>query len=342
LRAALGKELCSIKMKEAMYYEKLDNGTVRCRLCPHRCSIVLDRTGTCKVRKNIEGKLYSVNYGKVSSWSMDPIEKKPLYHFYPGHWIFSVGSFGCNFRCKFCQNWQIAQQTEVFTKEISPNDLVQAAKKQDDNLGIAYTYNEPTIWYEYVIECAKLAKQEGLKNVLITNGFIEKEPLNEILPYIDAMNIDVKAYHESFYEDLVSGRLSPVKETVELVNSKCHIEITTLIIPGMNDGKEEIELLAQWLSSLRKDIPLHLTRYFPNYKLDISHTPINTITKARDIAMKYLDYVYTGNVIDIEGNNTFCPSCGYAVIKRNGYMIQKTVQDKKCPKCGGKISLVEI
>ena len=185
-------------------------------------------------------------------------------------------------------------------------------------------------------------KTEGLKNVLITNGFIEKEPLNEILPYIDAMNIDVKAYHESFYEDLVSGRLSPVKETVELVNSKCHIEITTLIIPGMNDGKEEIELLAQWLSSLRKDIPLHLTRYFPNYKLDISHTPINTITKARDIAMKYLDYVYTGNVIDIEGNNTFCPSCGYTVIKRNGYMIQKTVQDKKCPKCGEKISLVEI
>lgn len=324
-----------------MYYEKAVESAVDCYLCPHHCRIASGRTGICKVRKNIDGKLYTANYGRVSSCGMDPIEKKPLYHFYPGHEIFSAGSVGCNFRCRFCQNWQIAQFTEVPTEEVSAAKLVEAAKRQTDNIGIAYTYNEPTIWYEYVIECARLARREGLKNVLITNGFIEKEPLQEILPYIDAMNIDIKAFHEDFYRGLISGRLSPVKETVEAAQAECHVEITTLMIPGKNDGDEEIEALAKWLSYLRKDIPLHLTRYFPNYRLNIPPTSIEKIKKARNIAMKYLDYVYTGNIVDETGNNTYCPACGKLIIERTGYRIQVKADGKTCPDCGELIHLVE-
>jgi pyruvate formate lyase activating enzyme len=262
---------------------------------------------------------------------MDPIEKKPLYHFFPGSWIFSVGSFGCNFRCKFCQNWQIAQLTEVPTEEISAEELVNVASRQKDNIGIAYTYNEPTIWYEYVIECASLARKKGLKNVLVTNGFIEKEPLEKLLPFIDAMNIDVKAYTEDFYRDITFGKLSPVKRTVEIAQKSCHVEITTLLIPGMNDGEDEVEALAKWLASLRKDIPLHLTRYFPNFKLDLPPTPVETIRRAREIAMKYLDYVYTGNVVDEEGSNTYCPKCGELLIARQGYDVE-VLGGAKCQK----------
>ncbi|NLU10188.1 MAG: AmmeMemoRadiSam system radical SAM enzyme [Tepidanaerobacter acetatoxydans] len=328
-------------MKEAMYYKKNNDGTIECGLCPHHCRISQGRSGICRVRKNIDGKLYSMNYGRVSSLAMDPIEKKPLYHFYPGSMIFSVGGAGCNFRCKFCQNWQIAQLTDIPTSKVSAEELINAAKQRQDNIGIAYTYNEPTIWYEFVLECAKLAKREGLKNVLITNGFIEKEPLQEILPFIDAMNIDVKAFHEDFYKDMVSGQLLPVKETVEEAQRKCHVEITTLIIPGINDSMEEIKALAQWLSSLRKDIPLHLTRYFPNYRLDILPTPVEKIKMARDTAMKYLDYVYTGNMIDEIGGNTYCPSCGELIIERAGYRVQVKTEDNKCPKCGTPILLIK-
>lgn len=328
-------------MKEAMYYEKAAGGAVSCFLCPHHCKIPPGRVGICRVRKNIDGKLYSINYGRVSSWAIDPVEKKPLYHFYPGSQIFSVGSIGCNFRCKFCQNWQIAQLTDMPTQEVSAAVLVETANRQKGNIGIAYTYNEPTIWYEYFLECAKLARQEGLKNVLVTNGFIEKEPLQEILPYIDAMNIDVKAFNEEFYKDLAFGQLAPVKQTVEIAQAQCHVEITTLIIPGMNDKDEEIEELAKWLSSLRKDIPLHLTRYFPNYKLDIPPTPIERIKSARDIAAKFLDYVYTGNMADDIGSNTYCPSCREMVIRRTGYITHSKVKDNKCPYCKGPIYLIQ-
>jgi len=328
-------------MREAVYYEQSAGGYVNCFLCPHHCTIAQGRVGTCRVRKNIDGKLYSINYGRISSWAMDPIEKKPLYHFYPGSIIFSVGSIGCNFRCKFCQNWRIAQCTDVPTQELAPEELVKVAKRQAGNIGIAYTYNEPTIWYEYVLDCAKLARQEGLKNVLVTNGFIEKDPLEAILPYIDAMNIDMKAFSDNFYRDLTYGRLSPVKQTVEIAKSMCHVEITTLIIPGMNDGSDEIEELAKWLSSLSKDIPLHLSRYFPNYKLDLPPTPIDSIRAARDIAMKYLNYVYTGNIADDVGSNTYCPTCGKPVITRKGYLTYSKVRDNKCPYCNSSVSLIQ-
>lgn len=327
-------------MKEAMYYKRNDDGSVECILCPHHCRIAHGHTGICRVRKNINGTLYSMNYAQVSSYGMDPVEKKPLYHFYPGSEIFSAGSIGCNFRCKFCQNWQIAQSTDIPTQEISPEYLVAIAKGQRGNIGIAYTYNEPTVWYEYVLECSKLAHKEGLKNVLVTNGFIEKEPLNQILPFVDAMNIDLKAFHEDFYKKLSSGRLAPVMETIEISQKKCHVELTTLIIPGMNDSAEEIEALAKWVSSLRKDIPIHFTRYFPCYKLDIPATPFETIKKAREIALKYLDYVYTGNMTDETGSNTYCPSCGKMVIQRTGYFVQVEMEDSKCPNCGRDILVI--
>lgn len=330
-----------MKMKEAMYYEKNAGGMVHCFLCPHNCRIPPNHVGICRVRKNIGGTLYSLNYGRVSSWGMDPIEKKPLYHFYPGSYIFSIGSIGCNFRCKFCQNWQIAQLTDIPTEKISAREIVETAKNQRGNIGIAYTYNEPTIWYEYVLECAQLARKADLKNVLITNGFIEKEPLEKILPYIDAMNIDVKAYQENFYKDMTSGRLSPVKETVEKVQGYCHVEVTTLIIPGMNDDEEDIEALAKWLSSLRENIPLHLTRYFPNYKLDIPPTPEETVKKARNIAQKHLEYVYTGNIVDDQGNNTYCPQCGHIAIERRGYKTKIETQDKNCKNCGKSIYFID-
>lgn len=328
-------------MKEALYYEKGNDGVVRCFLCPHHCRISPGKVGICKVRQNIDGRLYSENYGKVSSINLDPIEKKPLYHFHPGSIILSIGSYGCNFRCNFCQNWQIAQQTKVATEQISAEEIVNIAVNQKNNIGIAYTYNEPSIWYEYVLDCAKLARQADLKNILVTNGFIEKEPLESLLPYIDAMNIDVKAFNDNFYKNFTSGDLSSVKQTIEIAQDKCHVEITTLLIPGINDSEAEIKSLAKWIANLRKDIPLHLTRYFPNYKMDLPATPVETIKNARELAKKYLDYVYTGNILDDEGNNTYCPQCGTLLVKRTGYLTKNLVKDKKCHNCGKPISIVE-
>ncbi|MGB9813966.1 MAG: AmmeMemoRadiSam system radical SAM enzyme [Thermovenabulum sp.] len=326
-------------MKEAMFYKKMEEDSVICELCPHHCRIKNGFHGICKVRKNVRGVLYTENYSKISSWAMDPIEKKPLYHFYPGSYIFSVGSFGCNFRCKFCQNWQIAQITEVPTEVVNPSELVQIAKSQKGNIGIAFTYNEPSIWYEYVYDVVKISKKEGLKTVLVTNGFIEEQPLREILPYIDAMNIDLKAFKEDFYRDTL-GRLSNVLKTIEICKNYCHVEITTLLIPGLNDEEEEIEQLAKWLSSVDKKIPLHFSRYFPNYKLNIPPTPIEKVKKARLIAKKYLYYVYTGNIDDEEGSTTYCKRCGEPLIKRNYYNVKKLIKGKVCEKCKEKLDIV--
>lgn len=290
-----------------------------------------------------EGKhrrgLLSQNYGVLSSWGMDPIEKKPLHHFYPGSWIFSMGSVGCNFRCKFCQNYRIAQEIPDTTVKITPDEVIHRALSAPGNIGIAYTYNEPTVSFEFVLECAVLARQKGLKNVLVTNGFIEARPLEELLPYIDAMNIDIKGT-ETFYKDLAYGRLGPVKETVKMAYRHCHVEITHLIIPGMNDGEGEIEDLAGWISSLRRDIPLHLSRYFPSYRLHLPPTPVKAVERARDIALKYLDYVYTGNGGDPRSSNTYCPRCGALVIMRCGYEVKIHLEGKACPRCSAEISLV--
>jgi pyruvate formate lyase activating enzyme len=288
-------------LKEAMYYEKLEDGNVRCVLCPHNCVIKPGAAGICGVRKNTGGVLYSLIYEKVSSIAFDPIEKKPLYKFHPGTYILSAGSAGCNFRCPFCQNYSIArtEPEKVETADITSAQLVSKALNMvpQGNIGIAYTYNEPTVWYEYVYETAKLAKEKGLLNVLVTNGFINPEPLDNILPFIDAMNIDLKGYSEGFYRDIVKGKLESVKATIAASSRKCHVEITTLVIPGLNDSPEEMEEMSKWIASLSPDIPLHLSRFFPRYQMqDRPVTPLNTLTELQSIASGHLNNVYIGNV----------------------------------------------
>jgi len=284
-------------MQEARYYEKLDDQLVWCHLCPQNCKIKPRKKGICRARQNRDGLLYTLNYGRLTSWGIDPIEKKPLHRFYPGSMIFSVGTFGCNFRCGFCQNWEIAHGDPP-TKEVTAEELVGIAldARRAGSIGIAYTYSEPMIWYEFVYDTAKRAHQEGLKNVLVTNGFVQKEPLMELLPFIDAMNIDVKAFTDEFYRKTCGGRLEPVLRTVELAHQSCHVEITTLVVPGMNDSEEEISSLVDWIASLDPSIPLHLSRYFPRYKFDLPPTPIDTLKRAKEIALKKLKYVYLGNV----------------------------------------------
>ena len=286
-------------LHQAMYYEKAEDSKVHCYLCPRNCLISPGKVGVCRVRKNIDGELYSLNYGKITSIALDPIEKKPLYHFHPGSIILSVGTFGCNLKCSFCQNWQIAHETPD-TYDITPARLVEEAQKyvSRGNVGIAYTYNEPTIWYEFVYETSKLAKEKGLANVLVTNGYISQEPLADTLPFIDAMNIDLKAFKASFYKDICKSEnaLEHVKNTIAYAVKKCHVEVTTLVIPELNDSIEEIEELAKWLASISPEIVLHLSRYFPRYKMDKPATPLKTLSTAGENASKYLKHVYLGNV----------------------------------------------
>ncbi|MDK2800299.1 MAG: pyruvate formate lyase activating enzyme [Clostridiales bacterium] len=283
-------------MKEAMYYNKIEDKKVHCYLCPHNCRIAPGKVGICRVRENRDGILYSLNYGKVSSAAMDPIEKKPLYHFYPGSDILSVGSFGCNLTCSFCQNWSIAHKVP-HTDSVTAEQLIKTAQEHKNCIGIAYTYNEPSIWYEYVYETAVKAKEAGLKNVLVTNGYISQQPLKDILPYIDAMNIDVKGFTNEYYTTICGGTLEEVKKTVEIAALLCHIEVTTLVVPDLNDSIREIRELSQWIAGINPRIPLHLTRYFPNYKMTDRHpTPVETLYKAREEAEKYLTYVHLGNV----------------------------------------------
>ncbi len=281
-------------MKKAMFYEKKDNKAVQCLLCPHGCKLAPGATGVCRARKNLAGDLYSLNYERVTSIALDPIEKKPLYHFHKGSKILSVGTFGCNFKCSYCQNWSISQE-DVPTMVLEPSALVDKALECVDrgNIGIAYTYNEPSIWYEYVLEAAELVRERGLANVLVTNGFINPEPLKRLLPYIDAMNIDVKAFNDKFYKKYCKGSLDWVMKTVEQAAVSCHIEVTTLVIPGLNDSPDEIEELAKWLSSIDTNIVLHLTRFYPNYLMtDIPPTSHKIIETAKRSAKKYLNHVY--------------------------------------------------
>jgi pyruvate formate lyase activating enzyme len=285
-------------MKLAMYFQKIEDSKVHCYLCPHNCIIKSGALGACRARKNIDGELYSLNFGKIAAAALDPIEKKPLNRFKPGSMILSVGTFGCNMKCSFCQNWSIAHN-HPDTEDITPELLVKKAEelRRNGNVGIAYTYNEPSIWYEFVYDTAKLAKDRELINVLVTNGFIERQPFEDILPYIDAMNIDVKAFTPSFYNEICRATLANVKETVEIAVGRCHVEVTTLVIPELNDAIEEIDELSRWLASISPEIPLHLSRYFPNYNMsDRPPTPIETLKGAKDKAKEYLKYVYLGNV----------------------------------------------
>lgn len=330
-------------MQPAMFWEPQGEQRVLCQLCAKRCTIAPDHTGFCRVRKNVDGQLFTLNFGHLSAHAMDPIEKKPLYHFYPGKYILSLGTTGCNLRCGFCQNWSITQQMPQ-TIEVTPEHVVEVAANQQPypNVGIAYTYSEPFMWYEFVYHTARLARERGLKNVLVTNGYVNEEPLRAILPYIDAMNIDVKAFSDEYYQKNCIGHLEPVLRTVELAHTRCHVEITTLLIPGLNDSEQEIRKLVDWLAELDPRIPLHFSRYFPSYQFDVDPTPPETLKRAREIALEKLKYVYIGNLGDPKAINTYCPQCQKVVINRSWYngKVVGLTEENLCKNCGEKTDII--
>ena len=289
-------------MKEARYYQKTEEGGLRCTLCPHHCRIGEGKRGLCGTRENRDGILVALNYEEVASLALDPIEKKPLRRFHPGSSILSTGTFGCNLFCPFCQNYGLSRASleDIQTRRISAKDLVAIAvgERSMGNIGIAFTYNEPTVWYEYVLETSKLAKEEGLSVVLVTNGCIEEEPLLELLPYVDAMNIDLKTMNSETYKATLKGDLAAVQRTIERsVANRVHVEVTTLVVPGMNDSEEEIDALIQYLSGISPELPLHLSRYFPHYQMnDVPPTDPHIIYGAVKKAREKLKFVYTGNL----------------------------------------------
>jgi len=301
---------------EARYWEK-----GRCRLCPQNCVISESKSGFCHARKNISGKLISEVYGRPAAINVDPIEKKPLYHFLPGSQSFSLGTVGCNLTCEHCQNFDIScASPDTSTEVVPPEKIVEMALAKGCD-SISYTYNEPTVFFEYAVDCAKLARKKGLKNVIVTNGFINTGPAKEFAEVMDAANVDLKAFNEDFYRKIAKGSLKPVLDTLKLYKDKLWLEVTNLIIDGKNDNLKEIEDMCCWLKDNIGNVPLHFSRAYPMHKMqDIRPTPEGTLLKARDIARKYLDYVYIGNA-GME-NNTICPKCGKTVIERTGYSVK--------------------
>jgi pyruvate formate lyase activating enzyme len=330
-------------MREARYYTR-QGAEIFCELCPQECRLAEGQTGVCGVRRVAEGKLVTLNYALCGAINMDPIEKKPLYHFYPGWDILSLGTTGCNLHCSFCQNWTLARGgKEQFAGSTTPEDLLEILRSRPprEQLGIAYTYNEPTVWYEFVLETSQLLHENGYQNVLVSNGLINKKPLEELLPFIQAMNIDVKAFSEDFYRRHCRGRgLKEVLRTVELALPRCHVELTYLIITTLNDSPAEIRDFVGWVASLDREIPVHFSRYFPSYRMDLPPTPLKTMQQAWEIAGEKLSYVYLGNIADAERSNTYCPSCRQLLISRRGYRIKNVgLEGRACKKCGHTIRL---
>jgi pyruvate formate lyase activating enzyme len=310
-----------------------------CLLCPHFCKLAYGKTGICGVRKNTGEKIELITYGVLSGYSLDPVEKKPLYHFFPGHNILSIGSFGCNMKCDFCQNFHISQKVpESLVPEVTISKIIKDALSVEKNIGIAFTYNEPIISFEYVRDVAEMVKKEGLYTVMVSNGYVNSEPLNKIMEFIDAFNIDLKAFNNSFYKKLTGAELEPVKNSLkQIARLGKHLEITTLIIPGQNDDEKEMALQSEWIAEeLGKDIPFHLSRYFPTYKRDTPPTPEGSLKKLFDIAAVNLDYVYMGNTQSNTGQKTICSGCGTEVTVRSGYntTLVNLDEDGKCTCCG--------
>ncbi|MBL7093413.1 AmmeMemoRadiSam system radical SAM enzyme [candidate division KSB1 bacterium] len=333
-------------MKEALFYQQLENNKVICELCPHLCKLNENQIGNCNVRKNLSGKLFSLLYGKSIAMHVDPIEKKPLFHVAPGSRSFSMATAGCNFFCKFCQNSDISQVSrsinlDLIGQKLSPTELVAMAVR-NNCLSIAYTYTEPTIYFEYAYDTAKIAHQQGLLNVFVTNGFINPEPLQYIHEYLDAANVDLKSFSDNFYKKLVGAKLSPVLETLKLMKKlNIWVEVTTLIIPGENDSDEELKQIAGFIKDeLGQETPWHISRFYPQYKLG-NHppTPVSTLQKAYDIGKEQgLRYVYMGNVPGNQTESSFCYNCGEMIVDRYGYQIQKNnIKSGKCRFCGVEI-----
>ncbi len=336
-------------MKEAVLYQKLADEAVRCRLCSHRCLIKPGKRGICSVRENQKGKLYSLVYGKTIAANVDPIEKKPFFHFLPGTSSFSIATAGCNFRCEFCQNWEISQISkgpngQVIGEDLPPEEVVNQALKNNCR-SVAYTYTEPTVFFEYASDCAKLAKKKGLANVFVTNGYQTPETIKEMKGLIDAANIDLKSFSDKFYQKICGARLQPVLDSIRLMHEAgIWVEITTLLIPGLNDNQEELKQMFNWIvKNLGPQTPSHISRFHPDYQLTSAEpTPLATLEMAYQIGKKAgLNYVYLGNVQTQDKESTFCPKCGQLVIKRRGYEIEIVGADKKgnCVNCGQNLSL---
>lgn len=323
-------------MKEAKHYTSLSNLRVCCELCPNMCIIAAGDRGLCRGKKNIDGVLYSDNYGKAVSICIDPIEKKPLYHFYPGSNILSLGCNTCNFACDFCQNYTISQ-LEARTIDIKPQNLVDLCIKHNVK-AVAFTYSEPLTWFEYIYDSALLLHENNLDVVLVTNGYINERPLEELLPYIAAMNIDLKAMSETFYEKIAGGKLSSVLNTIRRVEKSCHLEITNLVIPGENDDSDSINKLIGFIAELNSDIPLHFSRYYPTNRRGTPPTLPKTLTLAKQEAEKYLKYVYLGNVPSYKESNTYCPKCRSLLIERNGFSTTlHSMNGSRCGACNERI-----
>jgi pyruvate formate lyase activating enzyme len=326
-------------MIEARYYN-IKDGIAACQLCPHNCKLSEGQMGICRVRKNNAGKLISENYGKVCALHTDPIEKKPFYHFFPGANILSVGSIGCNLHCKFCQNWEISQSgSKEFTplKTTEADDIISMALQQADNIGIAYTYNEPTVWIEFMLDVARIIKEKQMKNVMVTNGFINPGPLDHLLQYIDAFSVDLKAFTDDFYKTLTSSALAPVLKTLKTISkSDAHLEITNLVIPNRNDDPSDFMRMIDWIADeIGTGTVLHISRYFPTYKMDEPPTPEKKLLEFFRLARKKLDHVYLGNLRSGEHQNTFCPSCSTLSISRSGYFTEVVGldHDGRCLNC---------
>ncbi|MDX2442828.1 MAG: AmmeMemoRadiSam system radical SAM enzyme [Bacteroidales bacterium] len=334
-----------MKSKEASYYHHNKEFRVQCQLCPHNCIIKPGKSGICKVRKNIEGNLYAENYGLLSAKHMDPIEKKPLYHYFPGREVLSIGTLGCNLKCQFCQNCEISQTGITDTRLLnfhSPEEIVQEALSIKDNIGIAYTYNEPIIWFEYIIEVAHLARKAGLKNILVSNGFINELPRHELIKQMDAFNIDLKGFTEEFYKNHTFSSLKDVKDTIlEIYQAGKHLEITNLVIPSLNDDPDRFEEMVKWISEeTDKNTVLHISRYFPHFKQSLPPTDLAKLEELYNIAVKYLNFVFIGNTGSFSiGRNTLCPSCGTIAIERSGYhtRIYGMNHSGECINCNEKI-----
>jgi len=332
----------SSELTTAAHWVRREDGRIECRLCPHHCVLRDKQIGLCKVRQVHGGELKALGYGLLSAAHVDPVEKKPLYHFHPGKPIYSIGGWGCNFACMFCQNWTISQQIARDGARHAPQDVVAEALSSGSRM-LAFTYNEPLIGFEFVRDCARLARAAGLRTVLVTNGYVEEAPAAELLPLIDALNVDIKSMAPGFYRRQCRGTLEPVLAFCrQAVAAGCHLEITNLLIPTLNVEEAEVEELATWIKEhLGPLTPLHLSAYHPDFESRIEATPVAALEAAFAICRRHLTYVYMGNVFGAEGQNTVCPGCGNAMVVRKGYSVKTPgLRRGACAECGRKADIV--
>lgn len=334
-------------MHEALFYTSEPGGKVRCTLCPHNCLVADGKRGICKVRHNRDGRLFTNVYGRIASMHSDPVEKKPLYHFYPGKEILSIGTMGCNLLCSFCQNYSLSQcgdDESIRHIEISPREIVERAAKLPGNIGIAFTYNEPAVFFEMVLETSRLAREAGLQSVVVSNGYISQDPLKELLKSSSGFNIDLKAFNDKFYRTITGGHLQPVLDSLKAIHAAGrHLEITLLVIPTLNDDVKEFIAMVEWIAGeLSPDVPLHLSRYFPAWKMKLPPTPEETLQEFVLVAEKKLNYVYTGNTSNDNFSSTWCPHCRNLLIERHRYMTKVVglTEDARCEKCNNEIAIV--